>query len=283
MPPELSIVKVDKRKYRAIAQENWGLTKEQMKGMHVHHRIPVSDEGTNDPSNLYVCSPSMHRWGWHNGEEFIEWANEGSKNQPREAKAKGGKKAAELGVGIHGRSPEQMAEDRRKGGEKVLELGVGIYGKSAEQVIEDASRGGKKAAELGVGVHAPGMASKGGKRAAELGVGFHGRSPEQMTEDGKKGGNKAAEIGVGIHGRSPEQMTEDGKKGGNKAAELGVGIHAPGMASKGAKAAHAQKWQSTDPNHPAHISNSGGLSRWQKARGIDTSMRVKLTENEGET
>jgi hypothetical protein len=188
MLPELSIVKVDKRPYRTIAQENWGLTKEQMRGRHVHHRISVSDGGTDDPSNLYVCSPSFHRWGWHNGGEFIEWANEGGR------------------------------------------------------------KGGRKTAELGVGVHAPGMASKGGTKVAELGVGIH----------------------------APGIQSEAGKKGGKTTAELGLGAHAPGKASEGGKTTTSQKWQSTDPNHPAHISNSGGLSRWQKARGIDTSMRVKL-------
>ena len=232
MLPELSIVKVDKRKYRTIAQENWGLTKEQMKGMHVHHRIPVSDEGTNDPSNLYVCSPSMHRWGWHNGEEFIEWANEGG----------------------------------RKGGAKTAELGVGIYGRSAEQMTEDGRKGGRNQPR--------GVKVQNGRRAVEEGTGIHGRSAEQMTEDGRKGGRKGgtrtAKLGVGAH--APGMASE----GGKKSAELGVGVHAPGKASEGGKTTNSQKWQSTDPNHPAHISNSGGLSRWQKARGIDTSMRVKV-------
>jgi len=60
-----AIVKVDTRPYRKIAQEHWGLTTEQMKGMHVHHRVPQSKGGTNDPSNLYVCSPSFHAHVWH--------------------------------------------------------------------------------------------------------------------------------------------------------------------------------------------------------------------------
>ena len=38
-----------------------------MKGMHVHHRIPLSKGGTNDASNLYVCSGSFHAWVWHKG------------------------------------------------------------------------------------------------------------------------------------------------------------------------------------------------------------------------
>jgi hypothetical protein len=109
-------------------------------------------------------------------------------------------------------------------------------------------KGGRKAAELGVGAHAPGMASKGGTTTAEL--------------------------GVGAQGRSAEQMKEDGRKGGTKTAELGVGVHAPGMQSKGSKTTNSQKWVCLVTGH---ISNSGGLSRWQKARGIDTSLRVKLS------
>lgn len=58
---------MDKRPYRKIAQENWGLTSAQMKGMHVHHRVPRSKGGTNDASNLYVCSPSFHAHIWHDG------------------------------------------------------------------------------------------------------------------------------------------------------------------------------------------------------------------------
>jgi hypothetical protein len=60
-----SIVKVDSRPYRKIAQDNWSLTDEQMKGMHVHHRYPVSKGGTNDASNLFVCSPWFHAYVWH--------------------------------------------------------------------------------------------------------------------------------------------------------------------------------------------------------------------------
>jgi hypothetical protein len=161
MPPELSIVQVDKRKYRTIARENWGLTKKQMKGMHVHHRIPISKGGTDDPTNLYVCSPSFHRWKWHNGEEFIEWASEGGR--------KGGTKVTELGVGFH--APGMASKGGKKGG------------------INGGKKGGKRAAELGVGAHAPGMTSKGGTKTAELGVGIH--APGMQSKGGKKGGKTA--------------------------------------------------------------------------------------------
>ena len=94
MDKSVSIVRVDTRHYRTIARENWGLTKEQMKGKHVHHRIRVSEGGTNDPSNLYVCSPSFHRWCWHDGEEFVEWANEGPKKSHKEKDETGKSKTA---------------------------------------------------------------------------------------------------------------------------------------------------------------------------------------------
>lgn len=67
-----SIVRVDTRHYRTIAKENWGLTDEQMKGMHVHHRVKRSEGGTNDPSNLYVCSPWFHGNIWHDESYWIE-------------------------------------------------------------------------------------------------------------------------------------------------------------------------------------------------------------------
>lgn len=68
----VSIVKIDRRLYRDIAQENWGLSEQQMTGMHVHHRIPLSKGGTNDPSNLYVCSPQFHAWVWHDKDHYLE-------------------------------------------------------------------------------------------------------------------------------------------------------------------------------------------------------------------
>ena len=63
-----------------------------MKGMHVHHRIPVSKGGTNDPSNLFVCSPYFHKNVWHNGEEWIDWA------------AKGGCKGGSISGKLHAQS-----------------------------------------------------------------------------------------------------------------------------------------------------------------------------------
>ena len=126
MDKNLSIVRVDTRPHRVIAQENWGLTKEQMKGVEVHHRTPVSEGGTNDPANLFVCSPSMHRWGWHDGEAFIGW----------------GAKASEV------RDPEEHSETSRLAGLLTLELGVGLFGRDEVKIKEDAKRGGRTTGKL---------------------------------------------------------------------------------------------------------------------------------------
>ena len=85
MDKSVSIVRVDTRHYRIIARENWGLTEEQMKGKHVHHRIKKSDGGTNDPTNLYVCSEWFHDNIWHaNDNGFAGVALMGSKKAHQE-------------------------------------------------------------------------------------------------------------------------------------------------------------------------------------------------------
>jgi hypothetical protein len=95
----------------------------------------------------------------------------------------------------------------------------------------------------------------------------------------KKGGKKIYEEGIGIHGMTSEELFEARKKGGKKAYEEGIGIH--GMTSEGlfearkkaAREQHAQKWQCTETRY---ISTPCGLSAYQKARGIDTSNRIRV-------
>jgi hypothetical protein len=134
MDKHVSIVKVDNRSYRKIAQENWGLTDEQMRGMHVHHRIKRSTGGTNDPSNLYVCSPSFHRWVWHNGEEFIEWASRAGKSKSSEQQASAGRLGGKL----------QPLKIKQQNGEKAVLLGTGIHDPeyiNSEKYKQDKRRG----------------------------------------------------------------------------------------------------------------------------------------------
>jgi hypothetical protein len=94
MDKNVSIVLLpDTTNYRKIAQKHWGLTDEQMKGMHVHHRVKRCDGGTNDPSNLYVCSEWYHDNVWHAGEGgFTGCASKGG-IKAHKVKTKKGKSA----------------------------------------------------------------------------------------------------------------------------------------------------------------------------------------------
>jgi hypothetical protein len=66
--------------------------------------------------------------------------------------------------------------------------------------------------------------------------------------------------------RTPEQRSE--------AIRKGWASRTPEQRSKGARVTSSQKWQCTQTGH---ISNAGGLSHYQRARGIDTSNRVRLS------
>ena len=104
-----------------------------------------------------------------------------------------------------------------------------------------------------------GLAGKyGGKKAKELGVGIHAFTAEQKSEVGKKSGYKTKELGIGIHGLSKEERIENSKNAGKL----------------GGKVAGNQKWMCEETGF---ISNAGGLSKYQKARGIDTSKRVRIS------
>jgi hypothetical protein len=122
-----------------------------------------------------------------------------------------------------------------------------------------------------------------GKNTYERGVGIFSLSPEEISENCKKGGNKNKENKTGVCGRSLEKMSEDGKKagkiGGKVSYEKGVGVHGVSKekrienGKKGGKASSSQKWQCTQTGY---VSTAGALTPYQKARGIDTSKRIKV-------
>jgi general stress protein YciG len=125
-----------------------------------------------------------------------------------------------------------------------------------------------------------------GKKAKELKTGIFSLTPEEIRENSRKSGLRNKEQGSGIFGLTKEQLSEAGKKGGRIGAEtqrrlkLGlfslttedrkaIGKEAGKKGGKiGSKTTNAQKWMCLETGH---ISNSGGLSAYQKARGISTS------------
>jgi hypothetical protein len=88
---------------------------------------------------------------------------------------------------------------------------------------------------------------------------------------------------------NPNHQVEAGTKAGQKSYERGYGLFAPenrgkggrsvppevrsANGTKGSSVVNKQKWQCLVTGH---VSNSGGLTSWQKARGIDTSLRRRL-------
>jgi len=66
------------------------------------------------------------------------------------------------------------------------------------------------------------------------------------------------------HKKHPKLAVENGSKGGKVSG------------SRSMASLNSQRWVSTDPNWPPFESNLGGLTKWQKARGIDTAMRKRV-------
>jgi general stress protein YciG len=147
-----------------------------------------------------------------------------------------GRKTFEEKLGIFSFSPDERKKHSGKGGINCKKNGTGIFSFTPEEMKENSRKGGKI----------------GGKKCYENNTGIFSITPEKKIESIKKGGEKCYENGTGIFSLTPEQKSEAGKKGGKK----------------GAKTTNSQKWMCLETGY---ISNSGGLSSYQKARGIDTS------------
>jgi hypothetical protein len=126
-----------------------------------------------------------------------------------------------------------------------------------------------------------------GKRAKEFGTGIFSLTEEEMKENSRKSGIQNKELGLGIFSLTKEELSECGKIGGKKSAntrkKLKLGIYGftteqrreygKVNGKKGGYVTSSQKWMCLETGH---ISNSGGLSKYQKARGIDTSKRKRV-------
>jgi general stress protein YciG len=198
-----------------------------------------------------------------------------SKEKMTEDGKKGTQIQKEMGTGVWGLTPEQRTAMGKKGGAKGgavmgkrhYEEGTGIFSLSPEEKLEVCSMGGKKSKELGVGVHSYTKEEKielgrrGGTKTKELGKGIHALTTEQMTENGKAGGKKSKELGLGINGLTKEQRSENGKKASRE------------QRVKNGKKTSSQRWECLETGY---ISTAGGLSKYQKKRGIDTSKRSRI-------
>jgi hypothetical protein len=247
MDKSVSIAPVDRKTYRKIAQENWGLTDEQMAGMHVHHRVPRSEGGTNDASNLYVCSPSFHMYVWHTRMEFIMFATEAGR---KSAKAKHAKKNE------NGKSKE------------AVRLGK-ISAKLSHQE-KDAQGRSKRAVKMAESTHS--KRDENGKSLVAIKAGH--AAHREKNEEGKskmavESGYKTLAKNVGIFGRSQQQHSEDSKKAAEK-------LHSK-KDEKGrsvvAMKTLTQVWESTVDGFR---STPGAVALHNKARGWDPNARIRI-------
>ena len=137
-------------------------------------------------------------------------------------------------------------EIKRRTGRKAKELGTGIFSLTEEEKKENSK--------------------KSGIQNRDLGIGIFSLTKEQLSEYGKVGGKKRIEtqrkLGLGLFSLNTEQRREIGKESGKKGGKIG------------SRTTNAQKWVCLETGY---VSNSGGLSRYQKPRGIDTSKRKQIS------
>ena len=72
------VLSTEVQNYRRLAQLHYGLTDEQMKGVHVHHNPPRASGGRNIPEHLYIYSVENHSYV-HGDDQFTSCASEGGK------------------------------------------------------------------------------------------------------------------------------------------------------------------------------------------------------------
>ena len=160
-------------------------------------------------------------------------------------------------------STEILRKNGKLGGNKSKELGVGISSFTLEQRIENSKKGAEKTKELGAGIHA--MTTEERRRIAKENeknkIGIFALTPEERSfnssRSGKISGKVCFQKGSGIFGMNPSDKKEAERKGGRASASN----------------LNSQKWMCTETGH---ITTSGPLTKYQRARKIDTTKRIRL-------
>jgi general stress protein YciG len=177
--------------------------------------------------------------------------------------------------GFCGLTKEKRTQISRNSGLKHKENKTGFFKMSKEEKSELGKKNALKNKKNKMGIfkmtsdELSKCGSKGGSKTFELKKGAFSLSKESRKEIAKKSGNKVKELGLGIFALTDEEKTEIGKKG----YEGGLGKMNKEQRSKIALKVNSQKWKCLITGH---ISNAGGLSRFQNKRNIDRSMRVML-------
>ena len=119
------------------------------------------------------------------------------------------------------------------------------------------------------------IGKKSGKKNYEQGIGLAAISKERRSEISRRVVEKNKINKVGIFALTKEQMSENGRKNAIKNKENKVGIFGMSLEErrKICGKVNSQKWKCLETGY---ITTAGPLTTYQKARGIDTSKRMRI-------
>jgi hypothetical protein len=183
-----------------------------------------------------------------------------------------GKKMFEEKRGCFSLTPEQKSELGREIGLRHKVNKTGFCGMSSEKRSELGKKNSKRNEENKVGIFKMTneelsiCGSKGGSKTFELKKGAFSLSKEERLEIAKKSGTKVKELRLGIFAMTEDEKIKIAKKG----YKNGLGKMSKEKRSEIATKVNSQKWKCLITGH---ISNAGGLSRFQNKKGIDKSFR----------
>ena len=119
------------------------------------------------------------------------------------------------------------------------------------------------------------IGKKSGKKNYQQGIGLAAISKERRSEISRRVVENNKINKVGIFALTKEQMSENGRKNAIKNKENKVGIFGMSLEErrKICGKVNSQKWKCLETGY---ITTAGPLTTYQKARGIDTSKRMRI-------
>jgi hypothetical protein len=245
MEREVSIVLVREAKnYRKLAQQWYNLTDEQMEGCDVHHNPPRHQGGRNIPEHLFVYHHTLH--SEVHGDDFTKWARKGGRAGGKVSGAANLAKIPRETLVASGK-----ASGKANGAANLAKIPREILVANAAAMNDHENTQKSRSAN--------GKASIA-KMPKETLVANQAKIPrETLVANGQAtGASNLATI-------PKETLVANGKANmANMPKET---------LADNAKNTNSQRWQCLVTGH---VSNPGNLSKYQKARGINTSMRKRV-------
>jgi len=196
-----------------------------------------------------------------------------------------GKRNYELGIGIFGRTYEEMSNQGKINETRTFIEKTGIHSLSSEEIQINAILGGEKSRNLKLGIHGltDEQQSENARKAGTISYqnnkylkrGFLNLPDEVRSEISKNNGKTAFENKLGCFSLSPEERTEISRKVGLKAKSEKTGMFSMSLEEKSElmKKTNSQKWRCLVTGH---IANAGNLAKFQKRQGIDVTLKERV-------